>query len=175
MVTKLRLIWNILSVRRYGAVACVTAAGLGVLYFFLTMSMLPVHAGVVSQEYGGYIAASVALTAAVAVLGGINVAVIAFKMKEARKSTGKSNTTAFLGGAFSAFTPGCPACTAPLAVVLGSVGGLSAFPMQGLELKIISVGVLVFAVYWVARGLQRSSCCCCCSSSGGGGSSGGPA
>ena len=49
----------------------------------------------------------------------------------------KSNSSTVLGGVFAAFTPGCPACTAPLAVILAAVGGLSVFPMQGLELKFI--------------------------------------
>ena len=71
----------------------------------------------------------------------------------------KTNSSAVLGGAFAAFTPGCPACTAPLAVILGAIGGLSLFPMQGLELKFVSVGVLIFSIYWIARGLQSKSCC----------------
>jgi len=44
-------------------------------------------------------------------------------------------------------------------IILGAVGGLSLFPMQGLELKFISVGVLIFSIYWITRGLQRKSCC----------------
>jgi len=157
---KLRLISNVLAIRKYAAIAAVTAAGLGAAYFLLTMSLLPAHVDAVSGEYGGHIAASVGLTAAIAALGGINVAMIAFRIKRERTTgSARSGGTAFLGGAFSAFTPGCPACTAPLAVILGAVGGLSIFPMQGLELKLISVGVLVFSIYWVAKGLQRPSCC----------------
>jgi len=157
---KLRLISNVLAIRKYAAIAAVTAAGLGTAYFFLTMSLLPAHMDAVSEEYGGYIAASAGLTAAIAALGGVNIAMIAFKMKRMRMmSSAKSGGTAFLGGAFSAFTPGCPACTAPLAVILGAVGGLSIFPMHGLELKLISVGVLAFSIYWIAKGMQRPSCC----------------
>lgn len=160
MAGKLRLISNVLAIRKYAAIAAVTAAGLGAAYFFLTMSLLPAHMDAVSEEYGGYIAASVGLTAAIAALGGVNIAMIAFKMKRMRMmNSAKSGGTAFLGGAFSAFTPGCPACTAPLAVILGAAGGLSIFPMHGLELKLISVGVLVFSIYWIAKGMQRPSCC----------------
>jgi hypothetical protein len=69
------------------------------------------------------------------------------------------NSFVIFGEVFTAFTPGCPACTAPLAVILGAVGGLSLFPMQGLELKFISIVVLIFSIYWIARGLQSKSCC----------------
>lgn len=156
----MQTISNVLRIKKYAVVAVVTAAGLGLAYFALTMSMLPIHASVASQEYGSYMAASIGLTAVIASLGGINIAMIAFKIKRARMmNSARSNTAAFMGGAFSAFTPGCPACTAPLAVILGAVGGLSIFPMHGLELKLVSVGVLAFSIYWIARGLRRPSCC----------------
>ena len=107
-----------------------------------------------------YIITSVALTIVISSLAGINFAMMAFKIKKIRMiNSVKSNSSAVLGGAFAAFTPGCPACTAPLAVILGAVGGLSLFPMQGLELKFISVGVLIFSIWWIARGLQSKSCC----------------
>jgi hypothetical protein len=80
-------------------------------------------------------------------------------MNSVKVNSVKTNSSAIFGGVFAAFTPGCPACTAPLAVILGAVGGLSLFPMQGLELKFISVGVLIFSIYWITRGLQRKSCC----------------
>jgi len=47
----------------------------------------------------------------------------------------------------------------PTSIILGAVGGLSLFPMQGLELKFISVGVLILSIFWIARGLQSKSCC----------------
>lgn len=160
MASKLQLISNVLTIKKYAAIAAVTGIALGMLYFSLTMSLLPSHIGIMSKEYGSHIATSVALTGIISALGGINVAMIVFKMKKMKMmNPAKSNGSAFLGGAFAAFTPGCPACTAPLAVVLGAVGGLSAFPMQGLELKLISVGVLLFSIYWIAKGLQRPSCC----------------
>jgi hypothetical protein len=31
--------------------------------------------------------------------------------------------------------------------------------MQGLELKFISVGVLILSIFWIARGLQNKDCC----------------
>lgn len=161
MASKLQLVSNVLTIKKYAAIATIAAVGLGTLYFLLTMVLLPTHIDVISEEYGTYIATSVSLTIIISVLGGINIAMIAFKIKRTRmlNNSVKSNSSAFLGGAFAAFTPGCPACTAPLAVILGAVGGLSIFPMQGLELKLISVGVLIFSIYWIAKGLQRPSCC----------------
>lgn len=158
--SKLQLISNILTTKRYATVAIISGVGLGIIYYFLTMSMLPTHFDATIKIMPSYIATSIVLTIVISALAGINFALMAFKIKRMKvMNSVKSNSSAVLGGAFAAFTPGCPACTAPLAVILGAVGGLSLFPMQGLELKFISVGVLIFSIYWITRGLQSKSCC----------------
>lgn len=160
MVSKLQLISNVLTIRRYATIAILSGTGLGIIYYFLTMSMLPTHFDAVIDFAPSYIISSIGLTIVISALAGINFAMMAFKMKRMKMMNYvKSNSSAVLGGAFAAFTPGCPACTAPLAVILGAIGGLSLFPMQGLELKFISVGVLIFSIWWIARGLQSKSCC----------------
>ena len=160
MVSKLQLISNVLTIKRYATIAIISGTGLGLLYYFLTMSMLPTHFDVVKEISSTYIITSIGLTIAISSLAGINFALMAFKINRMKMMNYvKSNSSTLIGGAFAAFTPGCPACTAPLAVILGAIGGLSLFPMQGLELKFISIGVLVFSIYWIARGLQSRSCC----------------
>ncbi len=167
MQTKMQVIKEVLRTRRYAGIAAASGAGLGAVYYVLTMSMLPLHleSGVAMAAAPAYIAASVSLTAVISGLAGINFALMAFKIRRMRMMSNllvkKPNSTAapILGGVFAAFTPGCPACTAPLAVILGAVGGLSLFPMQGLELKMISAGVLLFSIWWITRGLQSRSCC----------------
>ena len=160
LVGKLELISNVLKMKRYATIGIVSAIGLGIIYYYLTMSMLPTHFDTAIELSPTYIITSIGLTVAISALAGINFAMIAYKMNRMKMMNSvKSNSSAVLGGAFAAFTPGCPACTAPLAVILGAIGGLSLFPMQGLELKFISIGVLIFSVYWIARGLQNKSCC----------------
>lgn len=169
MQTKMQVISEVLRTKRYAAIAVASGAILGVIYYVLTMSMLPLHleSGVVGAAAPAYVAASVLLTVAISALAGVNFALVAFRIKRMRMMSGllvkkpsaAGSATPIFGGVFAAFTPGCPACTAPLAVILGAVGGLSVFPMQGLELKLISAGVLTFSIWWVARGLQSKSCC----------------
>ena len=160
MESKLELISNVLTTKRYAGIAVISGLGLGIVYYFLTMSMLPSHLDTMITLMPSYIITSIGLTIIISSLAGINFALMAFKIKRVKMMNSvKSNSSAVLGGAFAAFTPGCPACTAPLAVILGTVGGLSLFPLQGLELKFISVGVLIFSIYWITRGLQSKSCC----------------
>lgn len=163
MQTKTQIILDILTTRTYAAVAVAGSIGLGTIYYLLTMAMFPMHleAGVAAQE-SIHITTSIALTIGISIIAGINFALMAFKIKKARAMSAnstKSNSTTIFTGIFAAFTPGCPACTAPLAVILGAVGGLSLFPMHGLELKMVSVGVLLFSMWWIAKDLQARSCC----------------
>ena len=106
-----------------------------------------------------YMAASITLTAVVAVLAGINIALVAYNIKTQRSKNMKNGTSAILGGALTAFTPGCPACTTSLSAVLGIVGGLAIFPLQGLELKFISIGALTFSIWWAMRNINNATCC----------------
>ena len=160
MQTKIELISNVLRIKKYALIGIISGVGLGIIYYFLTMSMLPTHFDAEVQLAPHYILVSIGLTIVISTLAGMNFAMMAYKMNQIKKMNSvKTNSSAIFGGIFAAFTPGCPACTAPLAVILGAVGGLSLFPMQGLELKFISVGVLIFSIYWITRGLQSKSCC----------------
>ena len=160
MQTKIQLISNVLTMKKYAMIGIISGFGLGIIYYFLTMSMLPTHFDVEVELAPHYILTSIGLTIVISTLAGINFAMMGYKMNQMKKMNSvKTNSSAIFGGVFAAFTPGCPACTAPLAVILGAVGGLSLFPMQGLELKFISVGVLIFSIYWITRGLQSKSCC----------------
>tara|TARA_B110001454_G_scaffold17771_1_gene16106 strand:+ start:282 stop:773 length:492 start_codon:yes stop_codon:yes gene_type:complete len=160
MQTKIELISNVLRIKKYALIGIISGVGLGIIYYFLTMSMLPTHFDAAVELAPHYILASIGLTIVISTLAGMNFAMMAYKMNQIKKMNSvKTNSSAIFGGIFAAFTPGCPACTAPLAVILGAVGGLSLFPMQGLELKFISVGVLIFSIYWITKGLQNKSCC----------------
>ena len=165
MQTKIQLISDVLRMRKYAMIGIISGISLGIIYYFLTMSMLPTHFDAAVKLAPHYIITSIGLTVGISTLAGINFAMMGYKMNQMKKMNSvksnsvKTNSSAIFGGVFAAFTPGCPACTAPLAVILGAVGGLSLFPMQGLELKFISIGVLIFSIYWIARGLQSKSCC----------------
>ena len=151
---------DILKQRTFGMIGIISGITLGVLYYFLTLEMALTHLSAEIELLPLYMAASIGLTGIVAVLAGINIALVAYNIKTQRnKNMKKSGTSAVLGGALTAFTPGCPACTTSLTAVLGVVGGLAIFPLQGLELKIISVGALIFSIWWAMRNINNTTCC----------------
>jgi hypothetical protein len=159
-MNKINTIAMILKQPRYAMIGFLASLGFGLLHYFLSLSFLQNHFSYVANEMPLYIGTSLSLSVIVAGLAGVNIALIVYKIKgTAGINIKKSGSSTVAGSAFAAFTPGCPACTTPLVVILGAVGGLAVFPLQGLELKLLSVAALVFSTYWISRGLQQPSCC----------------
>lgn len=158
-MNKLSTIPTVLKQPKYLLIAVAASIGFGFLHYLLSYALLQDHFALVSDIMPYYFGTSILLLIIVAALAGVNVALIVYKIQGSRINIKKSGSSTVAGSVFAAFTPGCPACTTPLAVVLGAVGGLAIFPLQGLELKLISVAALVFSTYWISRGLQQPSCC----------------
>ena len=72
LVSKVQLISNVLTMKRYAAIAIVSGTGLGIIYYFLTMSMISTHFDVASKVSLSYIITSIILTIVISALAGIN-------------------------------------------------------------------------------------------------------
>ena len=150
---------DILKQKSFGGFAIVSGVLLGLVYYFLTLATAMDHFAIDVAISTQYLAASIGLTCVVAVLGGINIALVAYNIKTQRMNLQKGGSSAIFGGALAAFTPGCPACTTSLTAILGIVGGLAIFPLQGLELKFVSIAALSFSIWWAMRNINKASCC----------------
>ena len=150
---------DVLKQKLFGVIGIISGTSLGILYYFLTLEIALTHLTTEIELLPMYMTASITLTVIVAILAGINIALVAYNIKTQRNKNMKNGTSAILGGALTAFTPGCPACTTSLSAVLGIVGGLAIFPLQGLELKLVSIGALTFSIWWAMRNINNSTCC----------------
>ncbi|MBI2019212.1 hypothetical protein HYS95_00905 [Candidatus Daviesbacteria bacterium] len=103
-----------------------------------------------------------AATIIIIFLSGISVSAVVWLFNHSVLSQTK-NMTANLGGLVaSAFSMGCPVCGAFLLSAIGVAGGLSVFPLQGLELKILSLvllgGSLFYSLSRVKSALHCKEC-----------------
>lgn len=98
-------------------------------------------------------------TILIIILSGISVATALWLFRHSKlNQTG--NVTANLGGFIAAaFGTGCPVCGAFLLSAIGVVGGLSVFPLQGLELKFLSLGLLVGSLAYGISKVQAAIHC----------------
>jgi len=160
MNEKISIVLMVLKQPLYGLIAIVTSIGLGLLYYYSTISLVQIS-DAVEMIGPAYIVASFSLTFIVAILAGVNVSLAIFKIKGSTLfNLKKSGSASTFGSTLAVFTPGCPACTTSLTTVLAAVGiGFSIFPLLGLEFKILSVGALIFSIYWITRKLNQPSTC----------------
>ncbi len=95
-------------------------------------------------------------TLVIVVLSGISFAVMTWLFKHSSLARGKSigaNAGAFASGMLGM---GCPICGAFLLSALGVAGGLSIFPLQGLEFKFLSIGLLAAGTVYGAKRVKHT-------------------
>jgi len=156
---KISTVMMVLKQPLYGLIAIVTSIGLGLLYYYSSISLVQIS-DAVEMLGPAYLVASFGLTFIVAILAGVNVSLAVFKIKGSTLfNLKKSGTASTFGSTLAVFTPGCPACTTSLTTVLAAVGGLAIFPLLGLEFKILSLGALLFSIYWITRKLNQPITC----------------
>lgn len=90
-------------------------------------------------------------TLLIIILSGISLSVTFWLYKHSKLSRAKitaGNTGGLIAGIFSM---ACPVCGSFLFSLIGVAGGLAIFPLQGLELKFLSIALLVFPIIYVAK------------------------
>lgn len=106
-------------------------------------------------------------TIAIAVLFGINVAMVAYCLKLRRQSNGRRGQTGaatILGGLATGFLGiGCAACgtfaLGPALSLLGAGGLIALLPFGGQEFGLLGVGILVISIFLGARKIQEPLVC----------------
>ena len=108
---------------------------------------------------------SASYTIAIAVLFGINVAMIVYYMRRNKDMSNKAGVTgAGFGGIVSGFFGiGCAACgtlvLGPLLALIGAGGLMALLPFGGQEFGFLSVGLLGFSVFLIAKKIDTTAVC----------------
>lgn len=103
------------------------------------------------------------LTFGTIILFGVNVSLFAYRWRKfgfALRSLGKGGTAPGFGSLVGIAASACPVCGSTLLSAIGIAGGLAAFPLQGLELKALSFGLMALPIWLTLRELKTLSCGC---------------
>ncbi|AHB40133.1 MAG: hypothetical protein ACD_25C00141G0001 [uncultured bacterium] len=93
------------------------------------------------------------------ILSGISVATVFWLYRHSKLSQIR-NIGANLGGLIAAFFgTGCPVCGAFLLSAIGVTGGLAVFPLQGLELKFLSLGLIAGSLFYGVKKVHEMIHC----------------
>jgi hypothetical protein len=108
----------------------------------------------VGTSYGSLTGTVVVL---VALLVGVDIALVAYHVREHRLSAGGSGGS-LVGVVLGTLGAGCAACgSAVLAGVLsfvGAAGVLTLLPLDGLEFALVALVALVLSIHWLADGMR---------------------
>jgi len=106
---------------------------------------------------------SAAYTVAIALLLGIDVALIAYLLKQRRAATGRNLVLGSSGVASGIVGIGCAACGSlilgGIVPSLGVAGALAALPLKGEEFGILGVALLFVSLLLVARNIAKPAVC----------------
>jgi len=108
---------------------------------------------------------SATYTIAIAVLFGINIALLAYYIRSRQSSVISSGATLSISGLVSGvFGIGCAACGTFILTsflsAFGAVGVLSFLPFSGEEFGFLGVGLLVYSIYVISRKINSPLLIC---------------
>ena len=120
----------------------------GLLFYFTD---IPLILGNYGYLMGGLqIGAQILL----ALLFGINLALLWYKIKLAGQVNQKVTGTTMAGSILGVLVTGCPACGLTVASYIGLSGVLSALPLFGLELKIVGLALMASSIFMLSKNLH---------------------
>lgn len=169
----------VLSVPSYAAVALVAAVvGLSLFVFSLNVPLVRFAlSGDLSPGTRTTLLASLypfvgtafdrlqsTLLVVVAVLFGVDVALVAYHLREHGASLSAGGGSA-VGGVLGALGAGCAACGSAVLVGVLSLLGVSTsllfLPLEGLEFSLLAVVALALSIHWVAEGMRGAEVAGC--------------
>jgi hypothetical protein len=93
----------------------------------------------------------------VAALTGVDVALVAYHVREHRVTLGEGGTSA-VGLLLGTIGAGCAACgsavLAGLLSLVGAAGLLTMLPLDGLEFSLLALVALLLSIHWLADGMR---------------------
>lgn len=101
---------------------------------------------------------ALALLLLTSVLAGLNIAAAAYLWKNARSFSLKQQGASTAGVSTGILAAGCASCGISVLAMLGLGAGLAILPFKGLELSLLSVGLLTATLFWMANAKTRKLC-----------------
>ncbi len=147
---------QILTAVFYGAIGLVASLALFLVFYWslsLNSSIYSLINNTKSEPV--YLALYILLTFGTIILFGINIPLLIYRWRKYGFPKLQSQGSTFFGSIVGIAASACPVCGSLLLSIVGITGGLAAFPLQGLELKALSFGLMALPVVLTGRELLR--------------------
>lgn len=143
----------------YGSIGLIASLILSLIFYWslsLNSSIYSLINNTKSEPL--YLWSYAVLTFGTIFLFGVNTALFVYHLRKfgppKLTAAGGNSLGALVGVAASA----CPVCGSLLLSAIGVAGGLATFPLQGLELKALSFGLMALPVWLTTRELKKLGC-----------------
>lgn len=157
----------VLKRKKYAIIALCAAAAMATSTYYLTVASVASKSINIYAQISGlsFTILAFALNLCAALLFGVYAALFAFrrditKLNKMARHTGDKHALGGVSGATaSVLSAGCPTCGAPLFALLGAPTALMTLPFKGLEIKILSILLLLFSIYLLTESIKKKLNC----------------
>lgn len=141
MILNIKIIWQILSIRKYAIIALLSSIlFISAIAYFTNFEIMLGNLGIAHT-----ITYSL-LNGLVALLFGIYLALLTYSLQIKKSFSLKKSGTGAVGTGSSVLVTGCVSCSVTLASYLGLASVLTALPFYGLEFNAAGVLLLSYSV-----------------------------
>ena len=140
----------------YGLIGVISSLAL-FLVFYWSLRLNASIDNLIRNFYGIplYFWPYVLLTIGTLILFGINVSLLLYRWRKYGFPKLKGYAGGGLGAVIGVLASACPVCGSTLLSAIGIAGGLTVFPLQGLEVKALSFILMAVPVFLTGRELKR--------------------
>lgn len=129
-----------------------------VLYWVLRLDSAITNLIVNTSGQPFYFWPYVLLTLGTTVLFGVNVSLLVYRWRKFGPPRIKTQSGAGFGSLVGIAASACPVCGSTILSAIGIAGGLAVLPLQGLELKTLSFGLMAIPVWLTVKDLKNKGC-----------------
>ncbi|HSR89645.1 MAG TPA: hypothetical protein VLK22_04640 [Candidatus Udaeobacter sp.] len=158
----IQIITTILKRKKYAFIALTMAIIMAAISYYLTIVNVAFHSFFILLEMDGplFTVVSFILSLIISALFGIYVSLLVFRRDLIKDSKNAKAVLSGIGGTIaSVVASACPTCGAPLLALFGAPLGLMALPFQGLEIKVLSILLMLISVYLLAKSIEKKINC----------------
>jgi len=155
----------ILRRKKYKKIAILGLLVMFALSYYLTVVNVAEKSIYIYAEINGYLftITSLVLTLLVAIMTGVYLSLFIFRKdlsrKDKTKGGKKDGVAGAFGGGVNLVASGCPTCGVPLLGLIGIPSALMVLPYKGLELKLLSVIILIISIHYISLSIKKNLSC----------------
>lgn len=172
-----QIILSVLKRKKYATIAIILAILMAVISYALTIISVAKHSLITLIQMDGvmFTIVSLILSLIISILFGAHISLSIFRRnlfkneKDAKNTlsgigemagTGAITGMGGVGGTFTGMlATACPSCGAPILGLFGAPLALMSLPFHGLEIKVLSIIILIVSAYLLLRSIEKRIKC----------------